>query len=92
MTIHVPAPLLSYTRSVADHEVEGATLAQALAELDGRFPGIRFRIIDEQGRIRTHIRFFVNGVLTPTIEHPLSPADEVTIVCALSGGRRRPRA
>jgi molybdopterin converting factor small subunit len=47
---------------------------------------MRFRVIDEQGQIRPHIKFFVNGAQTRSLAEPLSNADEVIIVCALSGG------
>jgi molybdopterin converting factor small subunit len=67
-------------------ELEGATLGDVLEGLDLRYPGLRFRIIDEQDRIRTHIRFFVSGEIADSLTHPLRPEDEVQIVCALSGG------
>jgi sulfur-carrier protein len=81
----VPSPLRSYTgpRPV---EAEGATLAAALADLDRRYAGIRFRMIDEQDRIRPHIRFFVNGEQVFDLDVPLHPGDELQIVQALSGG------
>jgi len=81
----IPTPLLSYT---ATREVEagGATLAAVLAELDRQFPGIRFRMVDEQERMRRHVRFFVNGDQVFDLAQPLRPTDEVVIVQALSGG------
>ncbi len=51
-----------------------------------RYPGIRFRIIDEQGSIRQHIKFFVNGVQARDLSPRLAGDDEVMIVCALTGG------
>jgi len=85
MKVLIPSPLLSYT---AQREVEatGATLAAVLAELDRQFPGIRFRMIDEQDRIRRHVRVFVNGDQVFELSQPLAPTDEVVIVQALSGG------
>jgi hypothetical protein len=67
-------------------EVAGATLRELLDGLDARYPGIRFRIIDEQDRIRPHIRFFAGGEIVHSIAQPLGPESEVQIVCALSGG------
>ena len=85
MRVLVPTPLRSYTAAgVVD--VEGATLAEVLADLDRRHPGIRFRMIDEQDRMRPHIRFFVNGEQVFDLARPLRPGDEVQIVQALSGG------
>ncbi len=85
MRVLVPTPLRSYT--AASHvEAEGATVAELLADLDRRYPGIRFRMIDEQDRMRPHIRFFVNGEQVFDLARPLRPDDQVDIVQALSGG------
>lgn len=85
MRVLIPSPLLSYTgRAWVD--AEGDTLGQLLADLDQRYPGIRFRMIDEQDRMRRHVRFFVNGDQTFELDHPLVSTDEVAIVQALSGG------
>ena len=65
---------------------QGATLAEALSDLDCRYPGLRFRIITEQDTIRPHIRIFVNETQAQTLESPLQPGDDIYIVCALSGG------
>ena len=61
-------------------------MSALLDEMERRFPGIRFRVIDEQGRIRRHIKFFVNAVQANDLDVRLSPRDEVMIVAALSGG------
>jgi sulfur-carrier protein len=86
MRVFVPSPLLSYTGGQKELEAEAASLAQLLASLDARHPGLRHRIVDEQDRIRRHIRLFVNSELARTLEHPLENDDEVMIVAALSGG------
>jgi len=64
----------------------GATVGELLASLDRQFPGIRFRIVDEQDRIRVHIRIFVNRELARDLGRTLGAGDEVQILCALSGG------
>ena len=85
MKVLIPSPLHSYTgRAWVD--AEGATLGELLSDLDRQFPGIRFRMIDEQERMRRHVRFFVNGDQTFDLQRTLRPADEVCIVQALSGG------
>jgi len=85
MKVLIPGPLRSYTK---DREVEaaGATLAELLAALDRRYPGIRFRMIDEQDMMRPHVRFFVNGEQVLDLTRPLRPSDALFIVQALSGG------
>ena len=85
MKVLIPTPLLSYT---IEREVEaaGATLMELLADLDRRYPGLRFRVIDEQDTMRPHMRFFVNGEQVFNIKQPLRPTDSVILVQALSGG------
>ena len=57
-----------------------------LDDLEHQYSGIRFRMIDEQDRIRRHIRVFVNGEQARDLSQPLNGSDEVIIVQALSGG------
>ena len=85
MKVLIPSALRSYTER-GEAEASGATLAAALTDLDRAYPGIRFRIIDEQDRIRRHIRIFVNGGQVRDLSQPLAATDEVIIVQALSGG------
>ena len=85
MRVLIPSALRSYTEQ-GTLEVGGATLAAVLAELDLRYAGIRFRMIDEQDRIRPHIRVFVNGEQVRDLARPLVASDELVIVQALSGG------
>ena len=85
MKVLIPSALRSYTES-SEAEASGATLAAVLTDLDRRYSGIRFRMIDEQDRIRRNIRIFVNGEQVRDLLHPLSAHDEVVIVQALSGG------
>jgi sulfur-carrier protein len=85
MKVLIPSALRSYTEK-SETQARGATLAALLADLDHQYPGIRFRMVDEQDRIRRHIRVFVNGAQVIDLAHPLSDSDEVVIVQALSGG------
>ena len=86
MNVFIPTPLRSYTGERSEVEAEGATLAEVLADLDARYPGIRFRMIDEQDAIRRHIRIWVNKDEVKTLQVPLAASDEVIIFQALSGG------
>lgn len=85
MKVLIPSPLLSYTKA-REVEATGTTIAELLADLDRQFPGLRFRVVDEQDRIRRHMRFFVNGEQVFDLAQPLRPRDAVQIVQALSGG------
>jgi sulfur-carrier protein len=81
----IPSPLHSYT-GAALVEAGGSTLGALLADLDCRYPGIRFRMVDEQDRIRRHMRVFVNGDQVFELSRALDAGDEVVIVQALTGG------
>jgi sulfur-carrier protein len=84
--VSIPTPLRSYTAQRGEVEASGASLAALLADLERQFPGIRFRMIDEQDRLRPHMRIFVNRVETRDLATPVASADEVHIFQALSGG------
>ena len=86
MKVRLPTPLIEYTNGARDVTGEGATLDSFLQNLDRQFPGIRFRMIDEQGNVRAHIRLFVNAALERSLLAPLKPDDEILVVAALSGG------
>lgn len=86
MKVFIPTPLLSYTDQRKQVEASGATLAELLLDLDRRFPGIRFRVIDEQDGLRPHMRLFVNRADVRRLDVVLSATDEVYIFQALSGG------
>jgi hypothetical protein len=85
MEVLIPTPLRSYTGARLV-DASGATLAEVLADLDRRWPGLRFRMIDEQDRVRPHIRFFVDGEQTFDLSRPVRPGESLQIVQALSGG------
>jgi molybdopterin synthase sulfur carrier subunit len=85
MKVTIPGPLRSYTKK-RDVEASGATLAALLADLDRQYPGMRFRMVDEQDRLRPHMRCFVNGEQVVDMASALRPGDALQIVQALSGG------
>jgi molybdopterin converting factor small subunit len=85
MRVLIPSPLQSYTRA-AEVEAEGSTLGELLRDLERRHPGLRFRVVDEQDRLRPHVRFFVDFEQTFDLGQRLEPGQSVQIVQALSGG------
>ena len=85
MQVLIPSSLRSYT-SATWVQARGSSLAEVLEDLDRKFPGLRFRMVDEQDRLRPHMRVFVNGSPVFDLAHPLQPTDDVGIVQALSGG------
>lgn len=86
MKVLLPTPLASYTAGAREVEAEGATLGPLLHDLDRRYPGIRFRMIDEQDAVRAHIKLFVNRALERDLGRALAPGDELLVIAALSGG------
>ena len=85
MKVLIPTPLRSYTKR-REVDAAGTTMADLLADLDRQYPGLRFRMIDEQDCMRAHVRFFVNGEQVFDMARALGPGDSVQIVQALSGG------
>lgn len=86
MMVRIPTPLRSYTGGEKEVEATGGTLAEVLADLDRRYPGLRFRVVDEQGRLRQHMRIFVNREIERDLGLAVADGDEVVLMQALSGG------
>jgi molybdopterin synthase sulfur carrier subunit len=80
----LPTHLRSYTCGVAEIEAEGRTLGEVLADVEARHPGFRVRVVDEQDRIRPHIKCFVAGEQAWSLAEPI--VGDVQIIAALSGG------
>ena len=85
-TVRIASPLRSYTGGAPVVSANGESVADVLADLERRFPGMRFRMIDEQNRIRQHIRLFVNTTVVGALSGPVANGDTVHLICALSGG------
>ena len=90
MRVLIPSPLQSYTAGARLVAASGATLGELLLDLDCQFPGIRFRMVDEQDRLRPHMLVYVRGErtrdLATTLQTEDHPDHEVVIMQALSGG------
>jgi molybdopterin converting factor small subunit len=85
--VRIPTPLRSYTGDARVVEMEPQpSVTAVLDELDRRYPGIRFRVVDEQGRLRQHMKVFVGDESVRDLSTALAPGDEITLMQALSGG------
>lgn len=92
--VRIPSPLRSYSGGASEVRVAipvlapelPPTLSGVLAALERQCPGLRFRIIDEQGKVRPHIKLFVGLDLVRDLSRPVPPDRELMIVAALSGG------
>jgi sulfur-carrier protein len=95
VTFHIPGALREFTagRSRVDIEPSPATLAEALSALCALYPGVRDRIVTEQGQVREHINIFIGSEhvrYTGGLASPLSAGSEISIVPAVSGGCATP--
>jgi molybdopterin synthase sulfur carrier subunit len=86
MKVLIPTPLRSYTDGQHQVTGKGASVRELLVDLDRRYPGIRFRMVDEQDAMRPHMRIFVNAEPVFALDTELVESDEVQILQALSGG------
>jgi molybdopterin synthase sulfur carrier subunit len=84
--VHLSSHVRAYTAGQAVVEAQGSTLAEVMTDLDRRYPGLRFRVVDEQDRTRQHMNFFVGGKSVRDLAHPVTPGQDVHILGALSGG------
>ena len=88
--VAIPTQLRSYTRGLARVQVtvDQATprLRDVFAALEAAYPGIRFRMVDESGRVRPHVQVFVGMSVQRDPDAILAPGDEIMLVGALSGG------
>jgi sulfur-carrier protein len=84
--VRIPTPLRSYTAQAANVTAVGDTVDDVLHDLNRQFPGLRFRVVDEQGNLRQHMRIFINDEFVRDLTRVVLPTDEVTLMQALSGG------
>ena len=84
--VSIPSQLIAYTDGATRVEAEGATVAGVLDDLDRRYPGLKFRVIDEQDRIRRHMRIFIGQDEARRTDAAVDDGGELLIFGALSGG------
>ena len=87
--VRVPGPLRRLTSGSSQVEVEGATVAQVLADLEARYPGFQDRLYDDGGNLRQFINIYVNDTdirFGGGLETPVADRDDISIVPAVAGG------
>ena len=84
--VSIPSQLIAYTDGATRVEADGDTVEGVLDDLDRRFPGLKFRVVDEQDRIRRHMRIFIGQDEARTVRVPIRDGGELLIFGALSGG------
>ncbi len=88
VTVHVPPALRSFTDGQDEVCLEAGDVASLMKALDGAFPGIRERVVDESGEPRPYVNVFLNDNLVrePLARVALSPGDSVHILPSVAGG------
>lgn len=91
MAIHVriPTPLRKLTHNEELVPVVATTVGGAIAELQSRYPGIKERLLDEQGAVRRFVNVYVNEEDIRFLQNqqtPLKDGDEISIIPAIAGG------
>lgn len=89
--IRLAGPLRPYAGGAAQVVIPApaATVAEALTLLGERHPGVRDRVLDEQGELRRHVNVFVgpeNVRFLDGLRTPLPEEVELHLLPAVSGG------
>jgi hypothetical protein len=88
-------PEVTFTTTLQRHvtaprsRVGGSTVREALDEVFREAPRLRGYVLDEQGRLRTHVQVFVDGEMVRDRERlsdPVTPSSQLYVMQALSGG------
>jgi molybdopterin converting factor small subunit len=92
ITFHIPGPLRTFAEGHGEVQIPGApaTLRDALELLWARYPGLRDRIVTEEGQIREHVNVFVGNEsirYTGGLATTLPPSAQISIIPAISGGQ-----
>lgn len=89
VSVRIPTILRTYTGGAAEVSAEGATLAQVLEDLDSRHPGIRARVLDDEGRVRRFVNVYVDDDdvrFASGLETPTPDGSNVSVIPAVAGG------
>jgi sulfur-carrier protein len=81
----VRGPLRRLAGGQAEHELEGATVAELLTALERHHPDMGGWVLDERGAIRRHINVFVNGERGSETT-AVRRGDRIEVLPAITGG------
>jgi molybdopterin synthase sulfur carrier subunit len=89
VSVRIPTILRTYTGGASEVEAEGATLAEVLDDLDGSYPGIRARILDDQGALRRFVNVYVGNDdvrFLDALDTKTPDGAQVSVIPAVAGG------
>ncbi|MBI2093715.1 MAG: MoaD/ThiS family protein [Candidatus Omnitrophica bacterium] len=89
VTVRIPTPLQRITNGQGEVACDGKTVTELLNDLERRYPGVKERICDPQGKLRRFVNIFVNEEDIRFLkgdETPVKDGDEVSIIPAIAGG------
>jgi molybdopterin converting factor small subunit len=89
VSVRVPTILRTYTGGEAEVKAEGSTLSEVLDSLEGTYPGIKGRVIDEQGDLRRFVNVYVGNEdvrFLDGLSTPVEDGSEVSVIPAVAGG------
>ncbi len=87
--VRIPTPLRKLTNNEELVEVEAANIGDAIVELQSRYPGIKERLVDDNGEVRRFVNVYVNEEDIRFLDNqktPLKDGDEISIIPAIAGG------
>lgn len=87
--VRIPTPLRKLTNNEELVEVNANTVRAAIAELQTRYPGIKERLLDNDGSVRRFVNVYVNEEdirFLQNQETPIKSGDEISIIPAIAGG------
>jgi molybdopterin synthase sulfur carrier subunit len=90
VVVRIPTPLRAITNGRGEHQIEAATVEEAIDRLDREYSGIKGRLCEDDGTVRRFINVYVNEEdirFLQGLETPLKAGDEISIVPAMAGGR-----
>ena len=88
-TVKIPTPLRKLTNNETSVDAVGKTIEQIVESLDSAYPGMRERLIDDNGALRHFVSIYLNGEdirYIDGLKSPVSDNDELSIVPAVAGG------
>lgn len=89
LTLKIPTPLRPYAGGQAAVAVQGAKVADALADLTAKHPGLKQHIFNESGELRPFVNLFLNDEdvrYLDGVETPVKDGDQLRIIPSIAGG------